>query len=287
MDHIQEVLSRLLSPEKVAEVTEQVKKYSEMTPKEKAEQNARVSNELEGKLTGYECTKCKNRGYIYKVEERVDVYGKPYYAEVACKCECMRVRDELRRIHNSGLSKLLKRYTFRAYQATEEWQRTALQEACQYARDPEGWFFYGGQPGCGKTHICTAMVGALLKAGRAAKYMLWQDDITKIKQSVNDAEVYEALINSYKTAEILYIDDFFKTRRGDFVSTADVNATFKIINYRYNEELPTIISSELSIMQIAEIDEALGSRIAEMADHKLYVARDPRKNYRFRDKKVS
>ena len=271
----------------MAAVTEQVKKYSEMTPLERAERAARISNDLEGKLTGYNCAKCKNKGYIYKVEEREDVYGKSFYTEVACRCECMRIREELRRIHNSGLSKLLKRYTFKEYEATEDWQHYALKEACAFAKDPEGWFYYGGQPGCGKTHICTAIVGYLLKQGRAAKYMLWQDDITKIKQAVNDGEVYEALINSYKTAEILYIDDFFKTRRGDFVSTADVNATFKIINYRYNEELPTIISSELSIQQIVEIDEALGSRIAEMADHKIFIERDPRKNYRFRDKKVS
>ena len=287
MDHIREVMSRVLSPEKVREITEQAKKYSDLTPKEKAEQAARVSNDLQGSLTGYECKKCKNKGYIYRVEEREDVYGDLYYTEVACKCECMRIRDELRRIHNSGLSKLLKRYTFRAYNSTESWQRTALQDACDYVRNPEGWFYYGGQPGCGKTHICTAMVGALLRAGKAAKYMLWQDDIIKIKQSVNDSEVYEALINSYKTAEILYIDDFFKTRRGDFVSTADVNATFKIINYRYNEELPTIISSELSIQQIVEIDEALGSRIAEMANYKIFVEWDPKKNYRLRDRKVS
>ena len=287
MDHIQEVMSRILSPEKVAELTERAKKYSEMSPKEKAEDSARVYNELEGKLTGYDCAKCKNKGYIYRVEERVDSYGKPYYAEIACKCECMRVRDELRRIHNSGLSKLLKRYTFKAYEATEDWQQYALKEAYAFAKEPDGWFYYGGQPGCGKTHICTAIVGYLLQQGRAAKYMLWQDDITKIKQAVNDGELYEAIINSYKTADILYIDDFFKTRRGDFVSTADVNATFKIINYRYNEELPTIISSELSLQQIVEIDEALGSRIAEMANHKIFIERDPQKNYRFRDKKVS
>ena len=61
-----------------------------------------------------------------------------------------------------------------------------------------------------KTHICTAIVGALLKKGKAPKYMLWQDDITKIKQASSNLEVYEALINSYKQAEILYIDDFLK-----------------------------------------------------------------------------
>lgn len=111
--------------------------------------------------------------------------------------------------------------------------------------------------------------------------MLWQDDITKIKQASSNLEVYEALINSYKQAEILYNDDFFKTRRGDFVSTADVNATFKIINYRYNEGLPTVITSELSLEQISQIDEALGSRISEMANPKIFIKADKNKNYRF------
>ena len=122
------------------------------------------------------------------------------------------------------------------------------------------------------------------------------DDLQLIATQEHKAEIlveYKRTLNvsqairTVKTADILYIDDFFKTRRGDFVSTADVNATFKIINYRYNEELPTIISSELSLQQIVEIDEALGSRIAEMANHKIFIERDPQKNYRFRDKKVS
>ena len=122
------------------------------------------------------------------------------------------------------------------------------------------------------------------------------DDLQLIATQEHKAEIlveYKRTLNvsqairTVKTADILYIDDFFKTRRGDFVSTADVNATFKIINYRYNEELPTIISSEFSLQQIVEIDEALGSRIAEMANHKIFIERDSKKNYRFRDKKVS
>lgn len=84
--------------------------------------------------------------------------------------------------------------------------------------------------------------------------MLWQDDITTIKQVVNDCETYETLMNCFKKSPILYIDDFFKTRTGNTVSPADINATFKIVNYRYNENLPTIISSELSIHEISEID---------------------------------
>lgn len=282
MDSIQAIMSRILSPQKAAEITERARKSSkELTPKEKAEQEAKVFNSTPGKLTGYECDKCLNRGYLYRVKEGKTPFGQITYDVVACKCECLKVRDEIRRMQNSGLQKLLKRYTFESYEVNTDWQAYVVNKANEYINKCSDWFFYGGQPGCGKTHICTAIVGALLKKGKAPKYMLWQDDITKIKQASSNLEVYEALINSYKQAEILYIDDFFKTRRGDFVSTADVNATFKIINFRYNEELPTIISSELSLEQITQIDEALGSRISEMADPKIFIKPDKNKNYRF------
>lgn len=281
MDSIQSIMSRILSPQRAEEIIQRAKKSSEQTPRERAEQEAKVFNSTPGKLTGYECEKCQNRGYNYIVKEEEDPFGKHKFNVVARKCECLKIRDEVRRMQNSGLQKLLKRYTFESYKVTSEWQDYVLREAYEYVRNCNGWFFYGGQPGCGKTHLCTAMVGKLIRNGKAAKYMLWQDDITKIKQVSNYAEVYETLINSYKQAEILYIDDFFKTRRGDFVSTADVNATFKIINYRYNEELPTIITSELSLEQISQIDEALGSRIAEMAEQKIFIKPDKNKNYRF------
>lgn len=281
MDPIQSIISRILSPQRAEEIIQRAKKSSEQTPRERAEQEAKVFNSTIGKLTGYDCEKCKNRGYIYIVKEDEDPFGQQTFHVVACKCDCLKIRDEVHRMQNSGLQKLLKRYTFDSYKVTSEWQEFVLREACEYVRTCKGWFFFGGQPGCGKTHLCTAMVGKLIRNGNAAKYMLWQDDITKIKQVSNNAEVYETLINSYKQAEVLYIDDFFKTRRGDFVSTADVNATFKIINYRYNEELPTIITSELSLEQISLIDEALGSRIAEMAEHKIFIKPDKFKNYRF------
>ena len=60
----------------------------------------------------------------------------------------------------------------------------------------------------------------------------------------------------------------------------------RIINHRYNAGLQTIISSELSIENIIDLDEALGSRIAEMTNEEFntYIASDPNKNYRFRKK---
>lgn len=254
----------------------------DVTSKEYIEEECRISNEIEGDLKGYDCPKCKNKGVIYepRFSEMYD-----YWNTVAVRCDCMPIREELIRREKSGLKKLFDKYTFETYKAWDPWQHHILIEARNYANNPEGWFYIGGQPGCGKTHICTAIVNELIKNGKAARYMIWQDEITDIKQHINDAEMYNALITPLKKAEVLYIDDFFKVGKGAQVTAADVNATFKIINYRYNEDLPTIISSELSVAQIIKIDEALGSRIAEMTKGKeLFIAGDPAKNYRTRRK---
>ena len=253
------------------------------TSKEFIEQDCEVCNSAEGKLKGYDCPKCKNKGVIYRPKFS-DFYG--YWTTVAVTCECMPIREELLRREKSGLKKLFNKYTFENYKHTEQWQRLIWTAAHAYVNNTERWFYIGGQPGCGKTHICTAIVNELIKKGRAARYMIWQDDITNIKQHINEAEIYEALINPLKKAEVLYIDDFFKVGKGAQVTAADVNATFKIINYRYNEDLPTIISSELSVGQIMKIDEALGSRIAEMTKgEELFVSGNPERNYRTRRRK--
>ncbi|MBQ1436517.1 MAG: hypothetical protein IIZ07_01130, partial [Ruminococcus sp.] len=63
----------------------------------------------------------------------------------------MSIRAEIARRQQSGLSKLMKKYTFQNYKADEQWQLDIAKGACNYVRKPEGWFFIGGQPGSGKT----------------------------------------------------------------------------------------------------------------------------------------
>lgn len=253
----------------------------DVTSKEYIEEECRISNEIEGDLKGYDCPKCKNKGVIYepRFSEMYD-----YWNTVAVRCDCMPIREELIRLEKSGLE-ALKDKTFDNYNYYEQWQRQIWTEAQAYANNPEGWFYIGGQPGCGKTHICTAIVNRLIKNGKAARYMLWDDETTELKQHINDSEVYESLIKPLKNADVLYIDDFFKKGQNAPVTAADVDVTFKIINFRYIKKLPTIISAEKSVAQIIRIDEALGSRIAEMTKGKeLYIAPDIKKNYRLRRK---
>ena len=56
---------------------------------------------------------------------------------------------------------------------------------------------------------------------------------------------------------------------------------FEIINYRYLNFLPIIVSSEFTIEKMLEFDEGIGSRIYEMSkDYVVEIKNDIRNNYR-------
>lgn len=115
--------------------------------------------------------------------------------------------------------------------------------------------------GTGKTHLAIAITNNLLHKGVAVKYFSYREEITKIKQTVTDHETYQREINKWKNARVLFIDDLFKGR----TTEADVNAIFEIINHRYLNRLPMIITSELNLNSLDCVDQAITSRIYEMS----------------------
>lgn len=217
---------------------------------------ANWANSEQGNLVGFDCEKCKNRGYITEIRGNY---------LVSVECECMKRRRSLRQIERSGMKDLLQRHTFANFETAEEWQALMKQKAADFLGDESGrWFAALGSVGAGKTHICTAICGELLNMGHGVRYMLWRDESVKIKAVANDADEYDRLINPFKLAPVLYIDDLFKTKKGEPVRPADVNLAFELLNYRYcNKKLVTVISSEKTMGELLNVDEAVGSRIYE------------------------
>lgn len=263
-------------------------KYNSMSPKEREQYRVDSFNSSEGKRhedDGYNCKICRNHAIICKLVENPD--GTYDHTYVHCKCE--EIRRSILRLRKSGLKNIIKDYTFDKFEATEPWQEALKKAAMEYAhaKNPEGWFYIGGQSGAGKTHLCTAICREFLLEGRKVMYMLWRDEIVKLKGLVNDATEYGALIDKYKKADVLYIDDLFKTGKGpdgdvQRPTGADVNIAFEIINYRCNNpELLTIISSECTEDDLLDIDEAVGGRIIEKAKA-FSIAKDRKRNYRLK-----
>lgn len=230
----------------------------------------------------YDCPECKNKGYIYYLDS--DGY------EVAKDCECRKIRCAIQLIKQSGLENELKKHTFENFEDKQDYQKYIKNKATKFiGNDNYQAFFIGGQPGAGKTHICTAIVGEMLRRCIPTVYMSWCQDSKKLKANINDSKAYDTLVNRFKTIAVLYIDDFFKTGKKESPSSADISLAFEIINYRYQRrELKTIISSEYNIGNITEIDEALGSRISAMAkEFCLNIAPDKSKNFRIKQRTES
>ena len=243
---------------------------------EKLQMECDRMNEAEGFLDGEPCPKCRNKRVIYFVE---DGYVK------SRQCQCYGKWLSMIRIKNSGLKDLYYNCTLETFHAVEEWQKGMLSIAQRFLKNPKGkWMFAGGQPGAGKTHICTAVVRELMESGYPARYMVWPEELVKIKANLRDEEAYSRTINPWKTVDVLYIDDFFKTKTEADLTPTDIKIAFEIINYRYNNrDLITVISSEKAANQIVGIDEALGSRILERAkDCTISIKNALERNYRIK-----
>ena len=262
-------------PPEIAEAVKNSTSQGE-TLVERERRMADISNRsVEGKLTGYDCPKCLNRGFFYRVRDNGERYNEA--------CECMEIRRNMRYMRESGLSDIAERYTFDNWVSRLAWQDAVVKMAREYAAGPSGWFYLAGNPGTGKTHLCTAICGELMRKGYRTRYMLWRDVSVRAKAVVNDEEAYQELVVPLKKVRVLYIDDLFKTGKGAEPTTGDVNLAFEILNARYNDErMITILSSERTINDILSIDEGVGSRIFQRSKNN-YADLTGKENWRLRE----
>lgn len=202
------------------------------------------------------CPICGGTGYIEWTENGYDF---------AKECECLKAeRDKEKQekyIASSGLEVIFETYNFKTYKADDKATEGVKKAALDYVEHFKNyWWFISGNSGCGKTHITSAICKKLIDKGNRLYYMKWREESTTLKGMVNDSKYADA-IGKIKRVPVLYIDDLFKGS----VTDADIKLAFEIINERYVNRMSTLFSSERSINEIAEIDEAIAGRINERA----------------------
>ncbi|MBC5786764.1 ATP-binding protein [Clostridium facile] len=247
------------------------------------ERQVEILNNRSGDLQGYDCPICKNKGWIYRAVDGEIVSGM---------CKCMHTRQAIAAARKSGASELIANCKFENFITSEPYQSQMLNMAKRYLQDPSPkWLYYGGQSGCGKTHICTAVFWELIKRGLSARYITWRREIAEVKRYANNPLEYATRMDKYKSVDVLYIDDLFKTintadRTG--IQAGDINVAFELLDYRYSHSAKiTLISSELTLRQVLTLDQAIGGRIRQKCgQYVCNIAPAPNKNYRLSEKAV-
>ena len=95
-----------------------------------------------------------------------------------------------------------------------------------------------------------------------------------------DETDYIRELEKYTNPTVLFLDDFLKGEP----TVADRKYIYKVINTRYLKGMPMIISTEKSIKEILEFDEAIGSRLIEQTKGNIIeFPRDFSNNYRLKN----
>lgn len=190
---------------------------------------------------GYNCTKCGNRGWFINVRD-----GYEYIRD----CECMTIRASLRNMEQSGLVHLEEKYTFDNYVVNTVWRQEFKRRALDFlavCRVDSPWFFAGGQTGAGKSHICTALAVSLLKSGKRTRYVIWSQVAPRLKGAAYGSDRMTP-------------------------SNTDIRIAFDLLSHRVNlANKITILSSELTITQLLELDEATAGRIVERTNGQRFM----------------
>jgi len=223
----------------------------------------------------YICAKCKDTGWIM-VEDGGQGTAK------RCRCRAGEQIEML--IRKSELPEEFFANNFNSFEDRNHPQLVKAKSiAVRYAEDFNEFeherynsILFCGQVGSGKTHLGTAICSRLIDDGIAVMYMPYRNAVTKIKQLVTDEAGYGNELDRYRKSRVLYIDDLFKGK----LTEADINIIYEIVNYRYMNKLPLIISTEKSMGDLLEFDEAIGSRIIEMSRGNIVRFQGKELNYR-------
>lgn len=240
-----------------------------MKKQEKLDCSKNVEDSAKSK---YKCDKCKDMLFI----ELEDGSFGP------CECRNFRIAED--KLKASGVSEEFRKKRFENFRYENSIETMeAYAKTKNYSKNFEenravrkNSIMLMGQVGSGKTHLAMAISNIMLDNAIGVIYMPYRSIITKIKQSITDEENYQREIGKYKDAQVLFIDDLFKGR----ITESDVNIMYEIIDYRYFKNLPIIVTTEKTIDDLLEIDEAIGSRLYEMSKDYVVTMKGSKLNYR-------
>jgi DNA replication protein DnaC len=222
------------------------------------------------------CPICKGAGYL-----RRDVPpDHPDFGRLLpCQCKVKEIAEarlaDLKQASNVGL---LARMTFETfvpegYGLNPEKRKNlegAYQRALDFARHPQGWLIFLGGYGCGKTHLAAAIANDRLARGQPALFVVVPDLLDHLRAAFSPTSPvpYDERFEAVRTAPLLILDDLGTQSTTPWAQ----EKLYQIFNYRYNAELPTVITTNRSL---EEIDLRLRSRMADPSLCTIYTILAP------------
>ncbi|MCK6582651.1 MAG: ATP-binding protein [Anaerolineales bacterium] len=216
-----------------------------------------------------DCPHCSGVGYVrYDVPVGHEKFGRLE----TCVCRAKDVAEAARsRLFTLSNLNRLSHLTFENFSPAgnekakfmsaqeRENLRAAFEASEEFARQPKGWLLLEGGYGCGKTHLAAAIANLAVNQGTPTLFITVPDLLDSLRFSFDDPETtFEERFEEIRNAGLLILDDF-----GTQNATAWAQEKlFQIINYRYINKLPTVITTNL---MLDEIEGRIRSRLQDVS----------------------
>jgi len=256
-------------------IDETIKNLASATSKTRSKNSLAVETPLSGGSTPVQplnrdlpgdpnCPYCHGVGYL-----RSDVQlGDPDFGKLQiCVCRRANVTNAVRQ-RLFALSHLdeLKDLTFdtfkpRGRKGLGELQANSLEmafnQARHYSQSLNGWLLLQGSYGCGKTHLAAAVANYAVEIGIPTLFLTVPDLLDTLRFAYNDEEItFEDRFEEIRNAKLLVLDDFGTQNATGWAQ----EKLFQIINFRYINKLPTVVTTNL---MLEEIEARIRSRLSD------------------------
>lgn len=232
------------------------------------------------------CEICADRGIVMQ-------------GDVAVPCVCVARRTLLNRFKESKLPTYManctfERFNFKYYSShcydpdTELSYYDAARQTFNAAKNfvvsftakesPKGMIITG-QVGSGKTYLACCIANALIKQGDPVLFLVVPDLLDKIRATYDQtrgAPEYseQQIMETAREVPLLILDDLGAHNYTDWSR----NKIYSILNYRLNYDLPTIVTTNISLEDMETfLGERTTSRLYQMCRaYQLFVETDIR-----------
>ncbi|MEI8306015.1 MAG: ATP-binding protein [Chloroflexales bacterium] len=204
------------------------------------------------------CPTCKGAGFLV-----ADVpYGHPRFGQLI-PCACKQADQQQRR--QATLEQLsniadFRDQTFATFDPDVPGVRKAFLRAHTFAQRPQGWLLLFGPCGAGKTHLAAAAANQVLDRGEPVLFTVVPDLLDHLRATFGPtSEVgYDERFEQVRSVGLLVLDDLGTESATGWAR----EKLYQLLNHRYNQELPTIITSNRAP---DSLDPRVLSRMYQMA----------------------
>lgn len=223
-----------------------------------------MTNELKATTLGDPaCPICNGIGFVRR-DLSID---DPQFGHLEV-CDCrkkMLANEKFQRLYELSNVESFKGMTFATFnihgrsgkKSKDNTLEVAFNTAKNYGEHLSGWLLLMGSFGSGKTHLAAAVANHAIANGKATIFLTVPDLLDWLRYTFQKSgSSYEERFEEIRNIDFLILDDLGTQNTTSWAR----EKLYQIINHRYVNRLPTLITTNLSMR---EIDDRISSRLQD------------------------